>query len=255
MMRRMMVLGGILVSALLIGCEEGGLPSSFLDRADQKASDSSSKSDAGAQADAGSGGGSATDSGSAGDGGSTADASASGSDSASDDATAAGGSETGGGATAGGPANKMEDLDLSGTEPYGWTDAKPGWMAKYRMPNDQIMIQEVEEVRDKALLMRTRILQGGNEITNTLMWMPRYAKKGEEETPDNVEIKQLDDETVTVAGNSLECEVHQTKLTMPDKVITSIGWINKDVPGWTVRTKTDATGDMALSMELIEYRK
>jgi hypothetical protein len=180
-------------------------------------------------------------------------------DSTSSEDSSADASSSEGGQASSGPINKPEDLDLTGTEPYGWTDAKVGWSVTYQMPNDQKMYQEVLEVRDKALLMRTRMTSGGNQISDTQMWMARYVKKGDAEHQDtenpDVETKQLPDETVSIKGKSVDCEVWQSIMKVNGKKITSTSWTSKDVPGWIVRSKSDATGTMEVSMDLIDFTK
>ena len=63
------------------------------------------------------------------------------------------------------------------------------------------------------------------------------------------------DKTLTIGGKPYKCEVHETVMAMGDKKITSRTYMCKEVPGWIVRAESDATGTMAVSMELVEFKK
>ena len=65
----------------------------------------------------------------------------------------------------------------------------------------------------------------------------------------------LVDQTITVAGKAYKCEVYETVMTVAGKKITSRAYLCKEVPGWIVRSESDGTGTMAVSMELIEFKK
>ena len=73
--------------------------------------------------------------------------------------------------------------------------------------------------------------------------------------PDNVKVKKLPDQTLTVAGKAYKCEVYESVMTAAGKKITSRTCMCKDVPGWIVRSENDAMGTMAVSMELVEFKK
>lgn len=151
------------------------------------------------------------------------------------------------------PVNKPADLDLSGDQKHGWSDAEVGWMVRMKMPNNMEMVQEVKEVKPKVLLMRNQMFMDGKPLPATLVYMPRYTKKGDGTS--KAKITKLPDETVTVDGKKLKCKVVKTEMEANGKKITSKSWTCKDVPGWTVKTESDAMGKMQTANEVVEFKK
>ena len=151
------------------------------------------------------------------------------------------------------PVNKPADLDLTGDQKHGWSDAKVGWMVRMKMPNNMEMTQEVKEVKPKVLLMRNQIFMNGKPMPATLVYMPRYTKKGDGAT--KAKITKLPDEQVTLDGKKLTCKVVKTEMEINGKKVTSKSWTCKEVPGWTVKTESDATGKMQTANEVTEFKK
>jgi hypothetical protein len=84
---------------------------------------------------------------------------------------------------------------------------------------------------------------------------PRYGKPGPGGEAPKRTGKKLADQTLTVAGKEIKCEVWETVIEAAGKKITSKSFISKEVPGWMVKTESDVMGTMKTVTELVEFKK
>jgi len=138
----------------------------------------------------------------------------------------------------------------------GWSDAQVGTMVKYKMQNNVTMTYEVAKVTDDTVTVK---------MTTSMPAMPtpmvrnhdfpRYGKPGPDGKPPEPKGKKLPDQTLTVAGKPIKCEVWEIVTEAAGKKFTSKTSFSRDIPGWTVKTESDMTGTMAIVMELVEFKK
>ena len=67
--------------------------------------------------------------------------------------------------------------------------------------------------------------------------------------------QKIGDESITIAGRKLDCEVYETKMAMRGKTLVTRTYICKDVPGWTVRVDNDSSGEMQTVTEAVEFKQ
>ena len=143
----------------------------------------------------------------------------------------------------------------------GWSDAKVGTMAKFKMQNNMTMTQEVVKVTDDTVTVKmTTVIPAMPTPMVRNQDFPRYGKtapvgKANPDGKADHKGEKLADETLTVGGKSLKCEVWQTVTEAGGKKITSKSYMCKEVPGWIVKSETDMMGKMAPVMELIEFKE
>jgi hypothetical protein len=156
------------------------------------------------------------------------------------------------------PINKPEDVDQGGDEKNAWSDAQVGWMVKSKGFNNMVTMMEVVEVKDRVLLVKTTTIMNDKPAAKMLMYLPRFSKpaQADEKTPKaDVKVTDLPDETIKVAGKDLVCKVRQTESTQDGKKVTTIIWTNEEVPGKSVRVKSDSMGQMQVISEVIDFKK
>lgn len=159
-------------------------------------------------------------------------------------------------ADSGAPTNRPEDVDVSGTERNGWSDADTGWMAKLEMTGGMTMTQEVVEARDEVLLMETTTEMNGQVLSRSKAWTARLHPKPQGESEMDVRTEELGSKSIDVAGSSVSCEGTKTIWMQDGKETQNVGWISEDVPGWIVLAETDAMGNgMQVTARLVEFRK
>ena len=134
-----------------------------------------------------------------------------------------------------------------------WADAKVGTMIKMKSLGEVEVTMEVVAVNEETVTLKTTTKVGEIEQANESP-MPRYASAG---SPlGSAEMgKKVGTETITVAGEPLECEVWEMETKVGDQTIKNRMYMNKSVPGWTVRVDSDSMGQMQPITELVEYRK
>ena len=129
-------------------------------------------------------------------------------------------------------------------------------MVKYKMQNNVTMTQEVTKVTDDTVTMKmTTSMPAMPEPMVRSQDFPRYGKPGPDGKPPEVKGKKLPDQTLTVAGKKIKCEVWETVTEVAGKKFTSKTYFSKEIPGWTVKSESDMTGTMATVMELVEFKK
>lgn len=229
------------------------------DGLDERFGDGSSASGNGSSGGAAAGGSSSVSSGGSG---------ASGTSGTSSTSSSGGSSEQGSGAEAssaesasyaadaGAPTNRPEDVDVSGTERNGWSDAEVGWMAKLEMSGGMTMTQEVLEAREKVLLMETTTAMNGTVLSRSRGWMARLHPKVDVEPQTDVRVEDLGSKSIDVDGTSVSCEGSKTIWMQDGKETHSVGWSSEEVPGWLVQAETDAMGNgMEVTARLVAFRK
>ena len=264
---RRFILISLVASLPLVGCQDGQFRMPSMDELRTSVGAGAEGDTAAGSSEVASGGGSTGSSGAASSGSSASSgpAGSSGSIAASDDASADGGASaetegySGGAAASSGPSNRPEDVDVSGTEENGWTAAEKGWMARMEMTNGMEMIQEVVEAREKLLLMETTTKMNGSVLSKSQAWMARRHPDmtGQVEDHDvDYESEELGSKSFTIGGSSVSAEGYKTITKFDGKAVTGIGWSSKEVPGWMVRSETDAMGNgMEVVSMLVEFRK
>jgi len=142
-----------------------------------------------------------------------------------------------------------------------WVDAKVGTMAKMKIiANKGTKTDEVVKADKDTVTIRTTMTMPGvpaDAMKPTERTVPRYETTDPitGKTPAGMEVKKLADQTLTIAGKSLKCEVHETVMSAGGRKFTTRSYMCKDVPGWIVRVESDATGKMGVMMELVEFKK
>jgi hypothetical protein len=160
------------------------------------------------------------------------------------------------------PAPKPAPAPTAGKKyPGMWVDAKVGTMVKMTMVAAKgTKTDEVIKADKDTVTIRTTMTMPGmpaGAMKPTERTVPRYDTVDPitGKVPAGVEIKKLADQTLTIAGKSLKCEVYQTVMSMGERKFTSRSYMCKEVPGWMVRMESDSAGKMAVMMELIEFKK
>ncbi len=137
-----------------------------------------------------------------------------------------------------------------------WSEAEVGWIAVYKTQGGVKSKMEVVKVEEETITLRTttigpdgKVLGGPIEIK-----MPRYDKPG---SPGEVKAKRVlvGTETLTVGGKELECKVWEITTESGGKKINFKSWECEEVPGWSVKSASDMSGEMKVSRELVEYKK
>lgn len=158
------------------------------------------------------------------------------------------------------PMNKPEDVDKGGNIKAPYHSAKKGQMAKYKTIKDMATKDEVVEVKDRVVLIKSTTYRKGKPISKTLMYYPKYFKKPEKKQDDKkkpeVKTTDLPDETIKIGDRKIKCKVKKTEWKQKDgKAITTILWTSDKVPFGTVKMKSDSMGKMQVIRELIEFKK
>ena len=129
-------------------------------------------------------------------------------------------------------------------------------MVKYKMQNNMTMTQEVTKVTDETVTVKvTTVIPNVPAMPARTQDFPRYGKPvpgGEEPKPQG---KKLPDQTLTVGGKQIKCEVWEVVNDEAGKKMTSRSFTSKEVPGWMVKSESDAMGKMATMMELVEFKE
>ena len=136
-----------------------------------------------------------------------------------------------------------------------WADAKVGTMVKMRQMGGIISAMEVTKVDEDTVTVRTTMIVADMEPTVSEMTVPRYAPAPAAKAGEPTMGKSAGTETITVAGQELQCEVWESRVKMGEKTITTRTYICKEVPGWIVRTDSNVTGEMQAISEVIEFNK
>jgi hypothetical protein len=155
------------------------------------------------------------------------------------------------------PMNKPEDVDKGGDVKTLWSDAKVGQMVKYNTINEMAMLEEVVEVKDRVVLMKSTTFQKGKPIAKTLMYFAKFNKPAEKKTETKTDAKTTDmpDETLKINGKEVKCKVTKTEMPQEGKTITTIMWMSEDVPFGPVKMQSDSMGKMQTMREVVEFKK
>ena len=142
----------------------------------------------------------------------------------------------------------------------GWSNVKVGSMVKFKMQNNITMTQEVTKVTDDTVTVKvTTVIPAMPAPMVRSQDYPRYATPNPDAKAPKVDPKhkgkKLPDQTLTVGGKSLKCEVWEMVAEAAGKKTTSRSYMSKEVPGWMVKSESDATGSMVASMELVEFKE
>jgi hypothetical protein len=139
-----------------------------------------------------------------------------------------------------------------------WADAEPGWMVKTRGPNDVMITQEVVEVTDEEVTIKVTTEMPGmpqpvvNKVTQPRR--QRIAAGSRRASPTTG--KEIGTEMVTVGDETLEATVYESTMTAPDgQEVTTISYLVEEVPGGVVKVESDASGEMRIVTEVVEYNK
>lgn len=154
-------------------------------------------------------------------------------------------------------ATPDEDPNVDTKTKTAWHVAKVGDTLKYKAMGGTMMVWKVTKVDDESVTVEQSVAVAGQTMPAQTQTHPRYAAvvegQGQATMPANAELKKLPDETVTVAGRELTCEVRQSTISTAGRTIKSTTWTCDQVPGGLVKSETDATGSMQTSMELVEF--
>jgi len=155
------------------------------------------------------------------------------------------------------PMNKPEDVDKGGDVKTPWFDMKVGQMVKYNSINEMAMLEEVVEVKDRVVLMKSTTFQKGKPIAKMLMYYPKFTKPVEQKPEAKTDVKTTDlpDETLKIGGKDIKCKVKKTEMPQDGKTITTIMWMSEDVPFGPVKMQSDAMGKMQVIREVVEFKK
>ncbi len=148
---------------------------------------------------------------------------------------------------------------LAGRVKGPWADAKVGDYVKLKSSAGPIMTMKVVQVDDLqvSIEMTTEIPdQPDFKVPPQKMVQQRFLlKRGEEDPAAPGNSKKIGEESITIAGRKLDCEIYEVKTAMRGKTLITRTYICKDVPGWTVRIDNDSSGEMQTVTEVIEFRK
>lgn len=145
--------------------------------------------------------------------------------------------------------------------PTVYDKAKVGDMVKHRMTGGMLKTDEVVKLDAQCAHVKTTMaMPNGPQIPPTTKPCPRFAVVPVTKAPPpsgvKPQMKRLPDETLTVAGKKAVCKVTETKMIVAGRTITTKAWQSDDVPlGGIVKVASDATGAMAVSMELVDFKK
>ncbi|MBS3734422.1 MAG: hypothetical protein KGY99_05795 [Phycisphaerae bacterium] len=158
------------------------------------------------------------------------------------------------GLTAGAHADEHEAADGE-RQLTPWGKASVGDMVKYKTMGDMLQTLTVKKIGDETVHIEMVMEVNDREMPAQMMEMPRYAKPGEDETPEGVEVEELGTETVAIGDEKVTCEVRKMTMTQDGRTITSKTWTSDDVPGATVKTASDAMGEMTVMMQVVAFKK
>jgi hypothetical protein len=135
-----------------------------------------------------------------------------------------------------------------------WSDAKVGWTVKARQTGGAVITRQVVAADAGTVTLRDTIqVPGVPQPVVSEMATPRLVPADEDPSKDFGE--PVGRESLTVAGTKLECQVHQRRTQGARGAVTTRTYICREVPGWTVRVETDASGKLEPIWELVEFKK
>lgn len=155
------------------------------------------------------------------------------------------------------PMNKPEDVDKGGDVKTPWCDMKVGQMVKYNTINEMAMLEEIVEVKDRVVLMKSTTFQKGKPIAKNLMYYAKFTKPVEQKPEAKTDVKTTDlpDEKLKIGEKEITCKVKKTEMVQDGKTITTIMWMSEDVPFGPVKMQSDAMGKMQVIREVVEFKK
>ena len=139
-----------------------------------------------------------------------------------------------------------------------WSEAEVGWIVVYKTQGGVKSKMEVVKVEEETITLRTTTIGPDGKVLGEPIEMQRdrydVVKPG---SRGKVKAKRVlvGAETLTVGGKELECKVWEITTESGGKKINFKSWECEEVPGWSVKSANDMSGEMRVSMELVEYKK
>jgi hypothetical protein len=154
-----------------------------------------------------------------------------------------------------------------------WAKQKPGTSVTVKTSSEMMgqktemetNMKLVEVTPEKAVIeAKTTVDAMGQKMEQPAQKMDIPAKATADQPADPIEaakkmgaeVKELADETVTVAGKSYTCKVMETKLKQGEMTMNGKSWLCKDMPGMLVKMESTTEGQMAgkTTMEVTDVK-
>jgi hypothetical protein len=143
-----------------------------------------------------------------------------------------------------------------------WASQKPGTSVTMKNATEMMgqktemeMVSTLKEVTaDKAVVeVKTSMTMMGNktDMPAQTQDIPAKAPDGQPTDPieaakkAGAEVKDLGEETVSIAGGSYKCKVMETKMDQQGMKVASKIWTSTDMPGMLVKLESKTEGQMA----------
>ena len=137
-----------------------------------------------------------------------------------------------------------------------WANAKVGTMVKMKATGSTNTIEIVKADEQTVTIRMTTVIdaaEGMAPMVNERVEQ-RYTTAAASKAKADAMGQQIGVETLTVAGEQLECTVWEKKMQADDKTITSRMYCCESVPGWLVKMDSDMMGQMQTISEVTEYK-
>ena len=139
-----------------------------------------------------------------------------------------------------------------------WSEAEVGWIVVYKTLGGVKSKMEVVKVEEETITLKATTMGPDDKVLGEPIEieMDRYAKPGSRSKA-KVKAKRVlvGAETLTVGGKELECKVWEITTESGGKKINFKSWECEEVPGWSVKSANDMSGEMKVAMELVEFKK
>lgn len=136
-----------------------------------------------------------------------------------------------------------------------WADAKVGMIVKFKVmigDKESTMTQEVVKADDQSVTIH-RILGDNKDKADEKVEKRFYTQDEINKRLEKLG-KKGDDETIKIMGKDLKCEVYTMQMSDNGKTVSMKTYVNREMPGWAVRTDNDKSGKMSVFMELAEVK-
>ncbi|MFW6132742.1 MAG: hypothetical protein ACOC8F_02505 [Planctomycetota bacterium] len=162
-------------------------------------------------------------------------------------------------------AHDDEDMDDAATDadaPTGgereltsWGKADVGDSVTYEGVGGMRQTMTVKKIGDDKVHVEMVVETGGTSMPPQVMKVPRWVTPGDVASAGQPEIEDLGTETLEVDGKEVPCRVRKMTTTVDGKTVTTKTWTSDAVPGGTVKTMSDAMGEMQVMQKVVAFTK